>query len=181
MGFGFSSDKVTCLIVLVVCMLATTTCVVGARSITNRNMTEPGWPAENWGYGWFNHTRFNHTRPSPNTIVVGGSQGWHFGFNYSDWALKAAPIYLDDVLVFKYDPPSNVGSHSVYLLANFWSYLNCDFRGAIRVASPTQGAGDGFRFALDWWRPYYFACGENNGFHCNNGTMKFFVMPIFRH
>ena len=31
-------------------------------------------------------------------IVVGGSEHWHFGFNYTDWAIKAAPFYKNDTL-----------------------------------------------------------------------------------
>ncbi|PQP97060.1 uncharacterized protein Pyn_14269 [Prunus yedoensis var. nudiflora] len=41
------------------------------------------------------------------TVVVGGSQGWRYGFNYTDWTLKNGPFYIKDTLVFKYDPPSN--------------------------------------------------------------------------
>ena len=32
------------------------------------------------------------------TIVVGGSKGWRFGFNYTDWALKNSPFYINDEL-----------------------------------------------------------------------------------
>lgn len=32
------------------------------------------------------------------TFVVGGSEGWRFGFNYTDWALKTSPFYLHDKL-----------------------------------------------------------------------------------
>jgi len=84
--------------------------------------------------------------------------------------------------VFKYDPPSdtNTHPHSVYLLPNLWSFLKCDLSRAKLVASETQGGGDGFEFVLKSWQPHYFACGGGAGFHCNNGTMKFFVMPMFR-
>ncbi|KAG5038556.1 hypothetical protein JHK86_019396 [Glycine max] len=41
------------------------------------------------------------------------------------------------------------------------------------LANPKQGAEEGFKFVLKKWQPYYFACGERNGFHCNNGQMKF--------
>jgi len=33
-----------------------------------------------------------------NTIVVGGSEGWRFGFNYTDWALQNSPFYINDTL-----------------------------------------------------------------------------------
>jgi hypothetical protein len=32
------------------------------------------------------------------TIVVGGSEGWRFGFNYTDWALQNSPFYINDEL-----------------------------------------------------------------------------------
>lgn len=41
----------------------------------------------------------NHTHSDgPSKIVVGGSEPWHFGFNYSDWAFQNAPFYVNDVL-----------------------------------------------------------------------------------
>ncbi|GAB4837966.1 hypothetical protein Ancab_027494 [Ancistrocladus abbreviatus] len=166
-------------------LLITTFWLVGT-SRANPNVTSP--VATGCGDGGFNFSSIwpphpNQTRVrSNNTVLVGGSQRWRFGFNYSDWALKNAPFYLNDVLVFKYDPPRN-GSHphSVFLLPDFWSYLTCDLRRGMRVANPSQGVGDGFKFVLKRWRPHYFACGESNGFHCSNGTMKFFVMPTFRY
>ena len=84
--------------------------------------------------------------------------------------------------VFKYDPPvgKDAHPHSVYLLPDFKSFVNCDLRKAKQLANATQGAGEGFEFALDKWQPYYFACGESNGFHCNVGRMKFSVMPVIR-
>lgn len=86
-----------------------------------------------------------------------------------------------DVAVFKFDPPSNTTfPHSVYLLRNYRSFVNCDLRRAKKVAEVTQGGGKGFEFVLKRWQPYYFACGERNGFHCNVGLMKFAVMPLFR-
>ena len=48
------------------------------------------------------------------------------------------------------------------------------------VANTTQGGGEGFEFVLKKWQPYYFACGERDGYHCKAGQMKFFVMPLFR-
>ncbi|KMT00567.1 hypothetical protein BVRB_9g218650 [Beta vulgaris subsp. vulgaris] len=142
-----------------------------------------GWPAP----GGHNSSRSgcplshnNHTSSGPNKIVVGGTNNWNFGFNYSDWALKNGPYYLNDVLVFKYNAPVNGTGHSVYLLPDFWSYLKCDLTRAKQVATTTEGGGKGFEFKLTKWQPHYFACGEHNGIHCNLGMMKFFVMPIFR-
>ncbi|XP_021851327.2 uncharacterized protein [Spinacia oleracea] len=144
-----------------------------------------GWPAPPAGYnfsrsgsGWpFSHK--NRTR-GPNKIVVGGSSNWNFGFNYTDWALKSGPFYINDVLVFKFNAPVNgAPGHSVYLLPDLRSYLKCDLSNATRIATTTQGGSKGFEFKLTKWQPHYFACGEHNGIHCNLGMMKFFVMPIF--
>lgn len=32
------------------------------------------------------------------TIVVGGSQNWRYGYNYTDWALKNSPFFINDKL-----------------------------------------------------------------------------------
>ena len=92
-------------------------------------------------------------------------------------------LYDDNVAVavFKYDPPTNDSTipHSVYLLPNLGSFLTCDLRKATMVANTTQGGGEGFEFVLKKWQPYYFACGERDGYHCKAGQMKFFVMPLF--
>ncbi|KAK8568149.1 hypothetical protein V6N13_106083 [Hibiscus sabdariffa] len=126
---------------------------------------------------WGSHPH-NHTT-SPKRVIVGGSENWHFGVNYTDWSLKNAPFYLNDTLVFKYDPPSNTTfPHSVYLLPNLKSFLNCDLRRAKVIANPTQGSGNGFEFVLKKRKPYYLACGERNGFHCKVGLMKFAVVPM---
>ncbi|GMN72810.1 hypothetical protein TIFTF001_056038, partial [Ficus carica] len=60
------------------------------------------------------------------TIVVGGSEGWRFGFNYTDWSIQNSPFYINDKLVFKYDPPSDPQfAYSIYLLQNMASYISC--------------------------------------------------------
>lgn len=85
------------------------------------------------------------------------------------------------IAVFKYDPPSNTTfPHSVYLLRNYRSFMNCDLRRAKKLASVTQGGGTGFELVLKNWKPYYLACGERNGFHCKVGLMKFSVFPLIR-
>ncbi|KAK3025633.1 hypothetical protein RJ639_042131 [Escallonia herrerae] len=137
----------------------------------------------NWNSG-FNYTdwAFKHHKwpQSSSKIVVGGSQNWHFGVDYMDWARRNGPFYLNDTLVFKYDAPTATRAHSVYLLKNFRSFLTCDLTGATKVADTTQGVGEGFEFVLKNWQPHYFACGEGNRFHCSNGTMRFFAMPLLR-
>ncbi|KAB1220391.1 hypothetical protein CJ030_MR3G009851 [Morella rubra] len=116
------------------------------------------------------------------TIVVGGSEGWRFGFNYTDWALQNSPFYINDKLVFKYAPPSDSSSHaySVYVLPDLWSYITCDFRRAKLLANERQGSGEGFVVVLNMWRPYYFASGGQNGALCSEGLMKFFAVPLPR-
>ncbi|KAL6212546.1 PREDICTED: early nodulin-like protein 2 [Fragaria vesca subsp. vesca] len=113
------------------------------------------------------------------TIVVGGSEGWRFGFNYTEWVLQNSPFYINDELLFKYDPPSEKNSgYSVYLLPNLWSYISCDFSKAKILAGPNQGAGKGFKVELNQWRPYYFASGDKNGYNCKDGLMKLFAVPL---
>ncbi|OUZ99800.1 Plastocyanin-like [Macleaya cordata] len=135
-----------------------------------------------------NHWRWPNPPPPraaaaapPKTINVGGSENWRFGFNYTDWSFRNGPFFIKDTLVFKYDPPnSNTFPHSVYLLPDFWSFQRCDLRRAKLVGNVTQGGGEGFKFVLNKWRPYYFVCGERAGVHCNIGMMKFAVFPLPR-
>ncbi|XP_020242123.1 uncharacterized protein LOC109820402 [Asparagus officinalis] len=113
------------------------------------------------------------------SILVGGSQHWKFGFNYSDWALKTAPFYENDKLVFMYDPPnSTTHAHSVYLLKSLRAFLACDFKKAQMVGNVTDGGGQGFEFVLKKRKPHYFACAERGGLHCTLGLMKFIVTPV---
>ncbi|KAK8596786.1 hypothetical protein V6N13_001393 [Hibiscus sabdariffa] len=106
------------------------------------------------------------------TVVVGGSENWRYGYNYTEWAANIAPFYFQDTLVFKYD---NKTAHSVYMLPNLWSYSQCDFSKAKLLANPSQGEGDGFQFVLNQWRVFYFASGEGND--CKDGLMKLVVVP----
>ena len=83
------------------------------------------------------------------------------------------------VAVFKYDPPNDTTiPHSVYLLPDLRSFSTCDLKRAKLLANATQGGGEGFEFVLKRWQPYYFACGERDGFHCKVGLMKFFVASV---
>ncbi|KAB5526744.1 hypothetical protein DKX38_020591 [Salix brachista] len=112
------------------------------------------------------------------TIVVGGSENWKLGIDYSVWANQNKPFYFNDTLVFKYDLPSeNSTGYSVYLLPNLRSYARCDFRRAKLLANTTQGSGEGFAYVLNKWRPHYFVSGEDNGTQCYPGMMKFFAAP----
>ncbi|KAL5558607.1 hypothetical protein UlMin_034818 [Ulmus minor] len=110
------------------------------------------------------------------TIVVGGSEGWHLGFNYTDWALANSPFYFNDKLVFKY-PADEASAYTVYLLPNLGSYIRCDFNGSKLVANSNQGGGKGFEVVLNQWKPYYFASKGDKGDQCNDGLMKFFAVP----
>ncbi|MBA0751448.1 hypothetical protein Gogos_000369 [Gossypium gossypioides] len=183
MGFTFAYRLI---------LIVATVSVLGV-SLANKDWGSPNSNYTGWGWGWgwgssksnhtgqgFNNHPLNETQGSKK-IIVGGSENWHFGFNYSNWAFNNAPFYFNDTLVFKYDPPSNTTfPHSVYLFPDRWSYLNCDLKRAKMVANTTEGGGDGFEFVLKRWTPYYFACGERNGFHCKVGSMRFMVMPLFR-
>ncbi|KAL5982396.1 hypothetical protein ACLOJK_016467 [Asimina triloba] len=112
-------------------------------------------------------------------IIVGGDDGWKFGFNYAEWARKDAPFYQNDTLVFKYDPPNTAKHpHNVLLLKNRKSYRSCDVQNARIVADETQGGGSGFEFVLGDRKRYFFACGMKNGVHCMFGNMKFYVSPL---
>ncbi|KAI9182254.1 hypothetical protein LWI28_023571 [Acer negundo] len=167
---GFSADKIMILIVVTASMFITV-------SVANRDRYYGG------GGNYTTHCpchSLNSTN-QPNKIIVGGSEHWHYGFNYSVWAFQNNPFYVNDVLVFKYDPPSKSPfKHNVYLLPDMWSYLKCNFSRAKLIATTTQGGGEGFKFVLKKWKPYYFACGIHEGIHCRDGGMKFFVMPMLR-
>ncbi|XVF45182.1 hypothetical protein PTKIN_Ptkin02bG0184500 [Pterospermum kingtungense] len=157
--------------------------LVLAASMLGVSLANKDWPGFGFNYtAWGSHHRHPHNHTNgPKKFIVGGSEKWRFGFNYTDWSLKNAPFYYNDTLVFKYDPPSNTTfPHSVYLLPNLRSFLNCDLRRSKMIANQTQGSGNGFEFVLKKRKPYYFACGERNGFHCNNGLMKFAVVPLRR-
>ncbi|KAL3814199.1 hypothetical protein ACJIZ3_015467 [Penstemon smallii] len=147
----------------------------------NSTTTAANWNHTNTDVNYWGFWNKNATK-GPNKIVVGGPSGnWRFGYNYTDWAIKNGPFYLNDVLVFKYDPPNGTTfPHSVYLLPNFWSFQNCDLTRAKKIGEVTQGGGQGFEFVLKRWQPYFFACGEHNGIHCKTGLMKFAVWPLIR-
>ncbi|KAG7640919.1 Phytocyanin domain [Arabidopsis suecica] len=142
----------------------------------NNYSSGSGGSGSGWGYG--GHSKnYNATYNGPRKIIVGGDKEWTYGFNYADWASKTAPFFLNDILVFKYNPPAPF-THSVYLLPNPSSYEKCDVKKGKMIASPKQGAGKGFEFVLKQMKPYYISCGEHDGAHCSNGTMKFTVMPM---
>ncbi|OMO74882.1 Plastocyanin-like protein [Corchorus olitorius] len=106
------------------------------------------------------------------TVVVGGSENWRYGYNYTEWAANNAPFYFGDTLVFKYKKSP---AHSVYLLPNLYSYLTCDFSKAKLLANPSQGQGHGYAVAINQWRVFYFASAEGND--CKKGLMKLIVVP----
>ncbi|KAL3638590.1 hypothetical protein CASFOL_017961 [Castilleja foliolosa] len=166
---------------LVLLLVATS---VLAIAMANPNMPWPWWPGQA-PYCWLPCDGSNITKKE---IVVGGDQprnSWRFGYNYSDWAMKNAPFYLNDILVFKYDEPvpGRFYNHSVYMLRDFPSYINCSLEGATLLGDVYAGDKDGFNLELKirpFGMPYFLACGEKNGFHCNLGMMKFVVWPMFR-
>ncbi|KAG6425212.1 hypothetical protein SASPL_115638 [Salvia splendens] len=119
------------------------------------------------------------------TVVVGGSEGWRYGYNYTDWALKHGTFYINDTIVFKHvamNTSNESESHSVYLLPNLYSYVQCDFSRAQLLSNPSQvEESAGFSYQLTQWRPQYFASGEGDGSaDCNKGLMKFVAVPLPR-
>ncbi|CAN1133524.1 hypothetical protein LINPERPRIM_LOCUS16633 [Linum perenne] len=142
------------------------------------------WGYGNYGGGWGGGGGSpRHRRPSehiPRKIVVGGNQTWAFGFDYTNWAMRNGPFFVNDTLVFKYKMPADNSTrpHSVYQLPDLRSFLKCDVSKGKKLANWTDGGGEGFEFTMDKWQPYFFACGEASGIHCNLGRMKFFVVPL---
>ncbi|KAH0850801.1 hypothetical protein HID58_095241 [Brassica napus] len=66
----------------------------GPKNTNNRDLTAPGS-----GWGWGGHSKgYNATYNAPRKIIVGGDKEWTYGFNYSDWASKTAPFFLNDIL-----------------------------------------------------------------------------------
>ncbi|XP_074579285.1 blue copper protein 1a-like [Curcuma longa] len=114
-------------------------------------------------------------------IIVGDDAHWTFGYNYTDWAIRRAPFYQNDTLVFMYDAPnSTTFPHNVYLMRNFRRYLACNLRNATLLANVVQGVGSGFEYVLRKRKRHYFVCGEHDGLHCTAGMMKFAVHPLKR-
>ncbi|XP_028757683.1 uncharacterized protein LOC114716790 [Neltuma alba] len=113
------------------------------------------------------------------SIVVGDSQGWRAGTNYTDWAVQNSPFRINDTLVFKYPPPAKwSAAPSVYLMPDLWSFVTCDFKEAKLVGRPTEGSGEGFEFQLNRWQPYYFASADGSGYDCIAGLTKFVATPM---
>ncbi|CAN0846685.1 hypothetical protein LINGRAHAP2_LOCUS4565 [Linum grandiflorum] len=140
---------------------------------------------KDWGYGNYSggdspRNRRPKERTPRKIVVGGGKQNWGFGFDYTNWAMRNGPFFVNDTLVFKYKMPADNSTrpHSVYQLPDLRSFLKCDVSKGKMLANWTDGGGKGFEFTMDKWQPYFFACGSGNGIHCNLGRMKFFVVPL---
>ena len=75
--------------------------VAAAASMFGVSMANKDWAGSNytgWGWGWGSNNHPMNETEGPNKIIVGGSENWHFGFNYSDWAFQNAPFYFNDTL-----------------------------------------------------------------------------------
>ena len=59
------------------------------------SMANKDWQSGNWPFRGPYHP--NNTQVS-NRIIVGDSQHWRFGYNYTNWAIKHGPFYLNDTL-----------------------------------------------------------------------------------
>lgn len=84
MAFGYNNGKEAVLQLVLLVFLASTL----AMAMANKDMA-------NWNWRPYRPPR-NATQPKK--VVVGGSDNWHFGFNYTDWALKNGPFYIGDTL-----------------------------------------------------------------------------------
>ena len=84
-----------------------------------------GWPqapsSYNLSHGGdcpFTHKNKTLSRKS-NKIVVGGSANWNFGFNYTDWALRNGPFYINDKLgTYIHTYITLFISHCIFVLFN---------------------------------------------------------------
>ena len=61
---------------------------------TPQNYSTP--PGFNFTAGW--PWKGPNVRQRSRRIVVGDDQKWQFGFNYTNWAIKNGPFYLNDTL-----------------------------------------------------------------------------------
>lgn len=88
--------------------------ILSAASMLTVSMANRGWyNGSNYTFSWsWGHKNGSHNSNNTNDddgtnkIIVGGSDNWHFGFNYSVWAFQNAPFYVNDVLG-KFTPPYN--------------------------------------------------------------------------
>lgn len=73
--------------------------LVTAASMLTVAMANGGW-SNGYNYTFFPPIPKNgsHNKNHPNIITVGGSDNWHFGFNYSVWAFQNSPFYVNDTL-----------------------------------------------------------------------------------
>lgn len=68
------------------------------------SMLAVGSANKDWKYGNYTGWGFNHgsyhlnETKGPNKITVGGSENWHYGFDYKQWAWKNGPFYINDTL-----------------------------------------------------------------------------------
>jgi hypothetical protein len=83
---GFTFAQGLLILIVTASMLAVSTANKGWQFGFNNN-----WPYK----GGHHQPKY---RQAPNKIIVGGSEGWRFGFSYTNWALKNGPIYINDTL-----------------------------------------------------------------------------------
>lgn len=65
-------------------------------SILGVGIANKDWQLGGWGPKRGYH-RPGH-KDTPQKIIVGGSANWTFGFNYSVWAFKSGPFFVNDTL-----------------------------------------------------------------------------------
>ncbi|GKV04696.1 hypothetical protein SLEP1_g16816 [Rubroshorea leprosula] len=111
------------------------------------------------------------------TVTFGGPQHWRYGFNYTDWAIKNSPFYIQDTLGLALIC-SSMNTVQCLLAAESVQIYDLRLQSSGLLANPTQGKGEGFAVVINQERPCYVASGE--GDDSENGMMKFFIAPVPR-
>lgn len=77
-------------------LVLTTVAALWGMSMASKDWGS-GFNDNHTAWGWGPYHPSNQTE-GPNKINVGGSENWHFGFNYTDWAFQNGPFYFNDTL-----------------------------------------------------------------------------------
>lgn len=58
------------------------------------------------------------------TLVVGDSENWRYGYNYTEWAANTAPFYFQDTLGNSYQPKPYIYKVHEYIILVPFFYVN---------------------------------------------------------
>ncbi|XP_038718512.1 uncharacterized protein LOC120011464 isoform X2 [Tripterygium wilfordii] len=72
------------------------------------------------------------------TFIVGGSQGWRSGVNYTDWAIRNSPFYINDKLGDKSLLLSYIFSGMVHQVAGTLHIVSTYYRAYGTMAGVTS-------------------------------------------